>query len=481
MKNRLLRSSIYLCFLFQAASASGESLGEKLDSLFNGHSNAVWSVKVVDAESGKSIYAHTPYRALIPASNEKLVVCAAALLRLGPEYRYETTFYTTGKQNGSILEGDIVVAGTGDPGLSGRFYNGDVTFLMRKWAGILKEKGIQSVRGNIIGVDDAFDDTLRGLNWDPSDLLDRYAAEVSALSFNDACIDIRIQGGSAPGREPSISLNPPTDYLTIQSNVKTVGGAKQERGIVAKREPDENLVELNGSIRAKGEATVCITIPNPTVYFTSVFKSILQAEGISVDGRALDGDDAKLPDRKTWNQIYVHSSPPLLQIIEVCMKNSQNLYAEHILKTMGRVDYGVGSWQTGAMAIKDLFYNYGCQLDGLFLADGSGLSRENRMSADAFVQILRTMNQSSLADVFFDSLPKAGVDGTLKNRMRGTDAYGKVFAKTGTLNGVRALSGKMIANSGRTFLFSILGNATRQAIRISEIVDNACALIISEG
>lgn len=481
MKNELLRIVVFLYFAFPVFSASPEPLGEKLDALFNAHSNAVWSVQVVDKNSGKSIYSHTPYRALIPASNEKLVVCAAALLRLGPNYVYETTLSTTGQLSGSTLKGDLIVTGTGDPCLGGRFTNGDITFLLRQWAGILKEKGIQTIGGNIVGVDDAFDDTLLGLNWHPTDLVEWYAAPVSALSLNDACIDIQVLGGSASGRPVTISLNPPTRYVTIQSNVQTVGSAKQERGVVAKREPDSPVIELSGSIRAKGASTVPITIPNPTLYFTTVFKEVLTAEGIAVNGDALDGDDAKLPDRKTWNQLYVHKSPPLIQIVEVCMKRSQNLYAEHILKTLGYVNYGVGSWPTGAMAIKDIFFNDGCQLDGLFFADGSGLSRENRISADAFVQILKVIDQSPLADAFFDALPRAGVDGTLKNRMRGTDAFGKVFAKTGTLNGVRALSGKMIANSGKTYLFSILGNATRQAIRISEIVDDACALIISEG
>ncbi|MGC9326854.1 MAG: D-alanyl-D-alanine carboxypeptidase/D-alanyl-D-alanine endopeptidase, partial [Candidatus Hinthialibacter sp.] len=213
----------------------------------------------------------------------------------------------------------------------------------------------------------------------------------------------------------------------------------------------------------------------------TVFKEILQAEGIQVRGAARDGDDIKLPDQKTWEKAFDHHSMPLIQLMDVCLKNSQNLYAEHFLKTLGFIEYGTGSWQTGAMAIKDIFFKHGAVIDSLYLADGSGLSRENRVSANALVQILHIMAQSPYEEMFFDALPKAGVNGTLKHRMRGTDAYGRVYAKTGTLNGIRALSGKIEAKSGKTYLFSILGNATRQASRISGMMDEACALIAGEG
>ncbi|MBN2328139.1 MAG: D-alanyl-D-alanine carboxypeptidase/D-alanyl-D-alanine-endopeptidase [Candidatus Omnitrophica bacterium] len=481
MKNGFIWTAVSLISLLNVLEPSTEPLKERLDAIFNGHSYAVWSIQVEDKETGKSLYSMTPHRRLIPASNEKLIVCAAAMLRLGPNYTYNTEFYTTGKIQNSMLQGDLIVAGAGDPSLGGRFYDGDATFLMRQWAEKFKQKGIQTIQGDVIGVDDVFDDDPHGLNWHPSDLIEWYAAEVSALSFNDGCVDIQVLGAPVSGQPANISWNPPTRYVDVQSDVQTVRSAKNERGVIVQREPESTEIQLTGSIRAKGAATVYVTIPNPTLYFATVFKEILQAEGIQVRGSARDGDDIQLPDQKTWEKAFDHPSMPLIQLLDVCMKNSQNLYAEHFLKTLGFAEYGIGSWQTGAMAIKDVFFKHGCAIDALYLADGSGLSRENRISADALVQILRIMDQSSYAGTFFDAMPKAGVNGTLKHRMRGTDAYGRVFAKTGTLNGIRALSGKIEAKSGKTYLFSILGNATRQASLITGMMDEACALIAGEG
>ncbi len=481
MKKSTIYCSVFGFFLSSVLHPLAGPLQEELDALFLSHPHATWSIQVDERDSGKTLYALTPERALIPASNEKLVVCGAALLRLGPDFSYQTTLYVTGSIRDAILEGDLIVTGSGDPSIGGRFNHGDITFLMREWAGLLKEKGIQTIRGNLIGVDDAFDDEPHGLNWHPSDLVEWYAAEVSALYFNDGCVDISILGASKAGQRASVSLNPPTQYLSLDAAVQTVANRDQERGVVVQREKGSTLLDIKGSIRARGASTTYATVPNPTLFFVKVFKETLAAEGIRIMGDARDCDDTVLPGQDTWQPIHTHNSLPLNQLIEVCMKSSQNLYAEHFFKTLGNAEYGVGTWQTGALAIKDIYFRNGCKLDSVFLADGSGLSRENRISASALVQVLKTMSRSVHSQNFFNSFPQAGVDGTLKQRMRGTDAHGRVFAKTGTLNGCRALSGIISSNSGKTYFFSILANATHQAVLLSKIMDDACALIVSKG
>ncbi|MGC9326853.1 MAG: D-alanyl-D-alanine carboxypeptidase/D-alanyl-D-alanine endopeptidase, partial [Candidatus Hinthialibacter sp.] len=267
MKNGIISTAVSLIFLLNVAEPSTEPLKERLDAIFNGHSYAVWSIQVEDKETGQSLYSLTPHRSLIPASNEKLLVCAAAMLQLGPNYTYNTEFYTTGQIQNSRLQGDLIVVGAGDPSLGGRFYDGDTTFLMREWANKLKQKGIQSIEGAVIGVDDAFDDEPHGLNWHPSDLIEWYAAEVSALSLNDACVDVQVLGAPVSGQPANISWNPPTRYIDVQSDVRTVRSAKSERGVIVDRQPDSAEILLTGSIRAKGAATVYVTIPNPTLYF----------------------------------------------------------------------------------------------------------------------------------------------------------------------------------------------------------------------
>ncbi|HQH71745.1 MAG TPA: D-alanyl-D-alanine carboxypeptidase, partial [bacterium] len=185
---------------FFAVPVASASLQSDLNVLFTKNlSQAVWSIQVENLEDQQNLYSLTPQRSLIPASNMKILVCAAALLRLQPEYKYKTELLASGKQTGTTLEGDLIVLASGDPSIGGRFNGNDVTALFRQWAGVLKQNNILRVTGDIIGVDDVFDDIRHGLNWHPDNFLDWFAAEVSALSFNDACVDIIVEGAAKAG------------------------------------------------------------------------------------------------------------------------------------------------------------------------------------------------------------------------------------------------------------------------------------------
>ncbi len=481
--NRLYSRIIILvtvCSLF--VSTVQASLKQDLKRIFYDEiPHAAWSVLIEEEKTGKTLFSRNPKRCLIPASNMKVLVCSAALLRLGPDYTYQTPIFTTGKQTGKTLEGSLIVFGSGDPSIGGRFYGDDMTFIFRQWAAKLKQNGITSIDGNIIGVDDVFDENRLGLNWNPNDYIEWYAAEVSALSFNDACIDLIVQGASKSGVKATVTMNPPTRYLKLVPSVRTVNTRRRNNGIRIQRGSDSRSVEITGRTRTRKTTTHYATIPNPTLYCATVLKETLQSEGIKIKGTAKDGDDVKLPGRETWKRLHIHHSPPLADLISVCMKNSQNLYAEHLIKTLGWVEYGKGSWETGTLAVKDILFQHGCNIDSLYIADGSGLSRENRVNAAAVANVLRVMRQSKHARIFNDVLPLAGVDGTLKLRMRNTAATGTVSAKTGTLNGTRALSGFIRAKSGKTYIFSMIGNATRQAVLLNPLMDEACALIAAKG
>lgn len=458
------------------------SLESELKQLFTNNSqHVVWSIAVEDADSNETIFALTPERQLIPASNMKLVVCAAALLQLGPDFRYSTELHITGNPAGQVLQGDVIVVGSGDPSIGGRFKNGDMIAIFKEWASVLKQNNIHTILGNIIGVDDAFDDVPHGLNWSPQDLIEWYAAEVSALSFNDACLDVSIQGGAAAGQTAQLSIKPDTQYLTIQSSVQTVAANAKNQYARITRDPKSREVKVVGKLGVKRASTHYVTVPNPTHYFVTVMKETLEREGIKVAGDAYDGDDVDLPPRKDWKLIHTYQSPPLSQLIDVCLKNSQNLYAEHFVKTLGHVGYGLGSWQNGIAAIKDILFRYGCELDDQYIADGSGLSRDNRINSKTLTSVLHLMASFEGAESFREALPIAGVDGTLRSRMRGTPAYKRVKAKTGTLNGVRSLSGYIFSKSGKVYVFSMLGNSDRQAYQMSRMMEDACAKIAEEG
>ncbi len=468
---------------FFAVPVASASLQSDLNVLFTKNlSQAVWSIQVENLEDQQNLYSLTPQRSLIPASNMKILVCAAALLRLQPEYKYKTELLASGKQTGTTLEGDLIVLASGDPSIGGRFNGNDVTALFRQWAGVLKQNNILRVTGDIIGVDDVFDDIRHGLNWHPDNFLDWFAAEVSALSFNDACVDIIVEGAAKAGVPATVRTNPPTQYLFLAPSVMTVGSQKGEKGIAIRRSADDLSLDVQGSIRVNKSSVHFAAVPNPTLYFVSVMREVLKAEGIEVEGKAQDADDRPVrTDPKTWKSLSVYESPPLSLLVTTCLKNSQNLYAEHFLKTLGFTDYGVGSWEMGILAMKDIFNEHGCNLDGEFIADGSGLSRENRLSAQSLIQVLRIISESPYKSLFQEALPCSGVDGTLKRRLNGSSTAGRIFAKTGTLNGVRSLSGYINARSGKTYIFSMLGNSTRGAIRMSGMMDDALELIASQG
>ncbi len=459
-------------------------LKSRLETIFHEESptDAQWSVHVVEKNEKKTLFQHAPNRRLIPASNVKLPICAAALLRLGATFTYQTRLYITGQQSGNHLDGNIIVVGQGDPSIGGRFNGGDITYLFRQWAVKLKQANITSVSGDVIGVDDEFDDERIGLNWHPDDYVEWYAAEISALSFNDGCIDVIVKGASRAGRPASITFDPLTKYMSLKGGVRTVASRNAERGTVFKREPGSRILQISAAIRPKRQWTRWASVPNPTLYFVTVLKETLEKEGIRISGKPGDADEIKpISNPETWREIAVHNSPPLSQLVEVCLKNSQNLYAEHFFKTVGAKEYGVGSLQTGAAAVKDILFRHGCDFDRQYLADGSGLSRENRLSADALTNVLQAINQSPFAEELNEALPLAGVDGTLERRMRGTGAYKHVRAKTGTLSGVRALSGYIYAKSGKTYLFAMIANGPRSAYRFSRIMDDVCEAVVETG
>ncbi len=461
-----------------------DSLSVELEQILEDKkpSGSQWSILISRKSDNKTIFSKYPDQKLIPASNMKVPICSAALLRLGATYTYQTRLYLNGNQEGSTFRGDIIVVGSGDPSIGGRFNSGDLTFLFRQWAALIKRQNIRTVTGNVIGVDDFFDNQQYGLNWHPEDYVEWYAAEISALTFNDGCIDLTIRGSSRVGRPASIQLEPQTDYITIANQVKTVSSRRRERKITFHREPESRKMRISGALRTRYTWKGWATVANPTLYFVSVFKEVLEKEGIRIQGHPKDVDDVRfLPDQKSWKLLDTYESPPLSRLIEVCLKNSQNLYAEHFLKTLGAVDYGIGSLETGAAAVKDILYQQGGNIDEQYIADGSGLSRENRISARALVRILQTIDSTVYRKSFREALPLAGVDGTLERRMRATAAYHRVRAKTGTLSGVRALSGYIKAQSGETYIFSMLANGPRSDYRFTRVMDSLCELIAKTG
>ena len=483
--NTILKSAYLILIILSIPLLADASLQSDISSLLKTQSppKTQWGVLFEEVKSGTVLYSQNPNERMIPASNMKIVSGAAALLGLGADFQYETTLYSSGAHIDNKLTGHLIVTGTGDPSIGGRFNGGDITAVFKQWATDLKQKKITQINGDLVGIDHAFDDERYGLNWNPLDYTEWYAAEISALTLNDSCIDLLITGSSNVGNKAAIQVDPPTSYMKIVNQITTVSRSKDERMIEFIRDKDSRELTIRGKIRTKKRIREYASVPNPTLFFLTVLRETLKKEGISIQGniRTAPRGEFSLKQQR-WQELAKHKSLPFSELLNVCMKNSQNLYSEHFLKTLGYRGYGKGSLKTGTLVIKDLFFTHGCgSTDKQYIADGSGLSRDNEISAKALVDILQCMQKSHVADAFKETLPQAGISGTLKNRMKNNAAYQNVYAKTGTLTGVRALSGYLKTVSGKEYTFSIIANGSSSGNKFNNIIDAVCALVAEQG
>jgi len=471
MKIRTATLAICLVYLVSGicSAASAQTLGEKIDAILADPAlkNGLQAVVVRSLRTNQSIYEHNPDILMMPASNFKLLVSATALEQLGPDYTFKTEVYTTGKLNNGVLDGHIIIKGGGDPVL----LTADVTDLAKQ----VKAAGICLINGSVIADDTLFDKQRLGWGWGWADLTYYYAAEISALTLNRNTVDVYVHPGKTEGADAEIKLVPDTDYLTIESTA-TTGKPGSRNTIYVNRALGQNVLRIGGSI-AQGEKvtrrTAVVTVKEPGLYAACVFASELAKQGVKVTGSVIEGKtpvDAKL--------VASHTSPPLSRILVLLNKPSDNLIAETLLKDLGAIVKGRGSSSAGAEVEMDFAKSIGMDPSELSVADGSGLSRMNYISASNLAVLLSYMYSSKNGKVFLDSLPIAGVDGSLRSRMRSTSAEGNVRAKTGYIGRVSSLSGYVNTKSGEPLAFSILFN--NHLCRKSEatmLEDKICALL----
>ncbi len=428
-----------------------------MDDLFNdpNFSNAEWGVVIQSLETGEFFYKRNENKLFIPASDLKLFTTAAGLFLLGPEYRFSTNIYMNGNVDGSVLDGDLVIEGQGDPTISGRFYNNNMFKVYEDWADSLAAMGIDEITGNIIGYDDDFDDKPLGKGW-PWDLESYwFEAPSGAISFNDNVVNINVTTDS---NKAVISIEPDVNYMVINNNVQVVDGDSAS-SIDVYRERGTNLVNVFGVIHDGDSVQTFVTVNNPTQYAMVVLKKILEERGIEVKGYPIDVDAASEPvSLNMIKKLFTWYSVPFKEIIKVINKNSENFFAEQLIKTIGFEERDFGSIDTGVEAMRSLFQDMGINPDNMVIADGSGLSRLNLVTPKQFVTLLNSMYKSKYFIPFFNSLPIAGVDGTLGKRMKNTKAANKVRAKTGYIDAVRSLSGYAFTGDNEPVAFSIIAN-----------------------
>ncbi|GAA0921700.1 D-alanyl-D-alanine carboxypeptidase/D-alanyl-D-alanine endopeptidase [Nonomuraea longicatena] len=402
-------------------------------------------VQVRNAESGEELYATSPGKLMLPASNTKLFTGAAAAETLGLDYRFTTSVLGAGRKTGHVLGGDLVLRGTGDPTMLAEDYD--------RLAADVAAQGVKVVTGRLVADDTWFDDVRLGLDWAWDDESAYYAAPISALTASpdrDYDAGSVIVSAAVAGSEVKVTTKPETDYLTIVN--KATVGAKTD--VLIERQHGTRTVVVTGTVATPYQEWV--SVDDPTAYSASLFRKSLAKHGVRVVGRTTTGAAPEGASRLAERQ-----SMPLKELLVPFMKLSNNIHAEILTKAMGRKVAGQGTWAAGLKVSTDFARANGVQV--LNMRDGSGLSRRDGFTAASIAQLLVAVRDKPWFPAWYDSLPVAGdpdrlVGGTLRSRMRGTPAAGNVRAKTGSLTGVTALSGYVTSADGEPLVFSIMLN-----------------------
>lgn len=477
----------------QPALTSPKALAKAIDTVLADtiFENSIWGIRIVELESGRILYDRNERKSFMPASNTKLYTTAAVLDQLGPDYQYRTVLYTDGRIEDGVLRGNLIVKGSGDPVFGDHYKeDADPTAIFRTWADSLKVRGIHHIEGDIIGDDDVFDDEPFGREWTLSDLPYYYAAEISGLTFNDNVVDFEIEARQLG--EPAVIRWDPlgTNYVSVTNATRTISSAGFiEEGY--ERPLGSNVFEISSLVPQGRIDEESLTISNATLYFVHVLRETLIDEGIVVSGRPVDVDDLSIKPRYVpghLQRLATHTSAPMSEIIVPLNKDSNNLYAEQLLRTLGTEhpidddDLAPGSDDMGLAAMTTTLVRADVDTTFFRLVDGSGLSRLNLVTPEMTAALLRYMGNHPDVDVreaYLNSLPIAGVDGTLEHRMRIGPAHGAVRAKTGTLTGASALSGyaKTAVRTPLVFVF-MSNNYTTPTRPIRQAQDRIIDLLV---
>lgn len=451
------------------------------------------AVKIASLDTGRVIFEENAGKWLQPASNLKLYTVAAALDRFGPDYRFVTSVYAPARpdQTGT-LRGDLIVYGRGDPTFATRFNptgNGDYYRAMDELAAQVAATGLRRVEGDVIGDESYFQGVRLAPGWEWDDLQWWYGAEVSALSVNDNSVDLTIKPGPRVDGPAIVAIGPSTSLVTIVDRTRTVARG-QGRRLSVHRPLGKNVIEVRGQMPVDDPGfAASVAVSDPALIFATMFRTALERRGVVFTGRtrtitAEDRADRSQPlEVSSLIELAARQSPPLSVIAAQTLKPSQNLYTELLLRALGKAagtDPRQSAEEAGIKAVKDFLTRAGIDPSRVQMLDGSGLSRGNLVTADATVRLLIYMNRHPHGYTFRDAMPVAGIDGTLRNRMKGTAAMSNVRAKTGTLSSASSLSGYLFTAAGERLVFSvIINNPPREANPRTDFTDAVAILLAS--
>ncbi len=459
-------------------TAVGVTFFDRINSLVNGGvaRGCDASIEVVEVESGAVVAQRNPHVPLAPASNMKLFTTAAALDMLRPNFQVTTPVMMRGRVDATgTLTGDVKVTGHGDPTVGGRFHDGHATEVLAGWATDLKKAGVKTVRGDLIFEYGYMDSEYIHPTWPTDQLVNWYEAPISAFSLQEGCVQVRVVPGK-PGQRAVVTLEPPTSYLNVENSCITGRGLP----FITRRIGTNNVIVRGGVPARSGPTEIFVTVMNPVNYFAAVTNETFARNGIKVQGRiVLTPKDA----RTDWRFVTQHATP-LNVIVYVINKKSQNHYAEQLVKIIGAERAHEGSWAAGTKTVTDwLTGRLGVPAEEFHQADGSGMSRFNRASSDAFIHLLRYMWKSPYREDFVSSMPYSGdPDSKFGKRLKHPPYARQVYAKTGYIVGVVGLSGYVHSQSGKIYAFSFLFNRYHVGVyAVYHLQDEMLKEIISHG
>lgn len=458
----LLPTVFCLLFTSSAFGFQPSAISEKIDGIIQNRclSDAKIGIKIVSLKTGETVYERNSDVLLIPASNMKLITSAAALSKLKPNYKFKTTVAHDGTIDSNTLNGNLYIKGYGDP----KLVTEELLLVVRE----IRNSGIDEITGDIVADDSFFDSERTGNGWKLDDDNSRaYNARIGALSLNFNTITVYVDSAESHREKPKVITNPPTSFVEV------INKAVTNRRRVGTTITVDRIEDGGGDkIIVSGEVTTgkkrmhyYRNISNPPLYTATVFKEFLEREGIAIKGNIKTGIQPEGTE-----EFLDHESVPLSIIVRDLNKISNNFIAEQILKTMGAEIKGApGTTEKGLEVVEEYLNEIGIQKGTYTVADGSGLSRLNRITPSQIVKVLSSMyDDFRFQSEYISSLSVMGIDGSLKERMNGSESQEMVRGKTGTLDGVSAISGYAasppIKNGGGgdlrggIFAFSIIMN-----------------------
>lgn len=464
---RCLFWTVFLSLVGAITGRSSDALNVRLERAVHEvidrskYAPAQWGVSAVEMRTGTQIVSIHGDKVLSPASNTKLFSAALALEFLGPEYRIRTTVLTNGAIDDSgALDGDLRIVGRGDPSFAARFYGWNYSRSMERLVDLVRESGVRKIEGSLLGDVAYYKGRPYGAGWAWEDLEEYFGAPVSALNVDDNVVDLVIRPSAKLGAPCEISARPSLSGLEFVNRTTTSNGGGAR--IRVHRDIGSPRVVVTGSLKP-GDSRVydSVSVSDPATWSLRRFRQDLQDAGIPVSGTSAIGSDAMFRT-SDWTLVGETESAPLSEIVRYTLKRSQNLYAQTLFLQVGASHPSVDSFESTEFAararLEAFLGGMGIGSRDAYIEEGSGLSRRNRVSANAVVQFLRALKDRPYFANFLESLPVAGRDGTLAGRFQESAATDVIRAKTGRLQGVVSLAGYVYHDNQVKGAFSVMVN-----------------------